>query len=225
MDNVFFMELTFSLVLFCTIKLCIFFFLKTNQTFSCWDDTVNHYWTQCFYSALQWSTGGKSAFTSDHLTDKWVKCKQEMQQRALLITGGMFWPKSFISHSLYKVHLHPEPLLISDPSVSTVTDTMGARKVTQMNLLLLFKSSSSVHITVCVTAVWNLSQPLCGILTFVHKEILDSWAKSAGEALYKIMWFLWRQGRLLAIEFFSNERYLSGAGVWNRPSLTLVRGH
>lgn len=127
--------------------------------------------------------------------------------------------------SLYKLSVHPEPLSISDPSVSAVTHTMAARKVTQMNLILLFKSSSSVHITGGVTAAWNPSQPLCGILTFVHKEILDSWAKSIGKALYKIMWFLWRQGKLLAIEFFSNERYLPGAGVWNRPSLTLVWGH
>lgn len=101
--------------------------------------------------------------------------------------------------SLYKLSVRPEALSISGPSMLDVTHTMAARKVTQVNLILLFKSSSSVHTTGGVTAVWNPSQPLCGILTFVHKEILDSWAKSIGEALYKIMWFLWRQGKLLAI--------------------------
>lgn len=62
----------------------------------------------------------------------------------------------------FQVHFRPEPLLISDPSMYTVTYTVGANDTTQMNL------------TGCVASACNLSQALLGILTVVRKAILDS---------------------------------------------------
>lgn len=62
-----------------------------------------------------------------------------MEERALLITGCIFWPYFLISqlfHGMkFQVHWRPEPLLISDPGVYTVTYTMGAKDATQMNPL------------------------------------------------------------------------------------------
>lgn len=145
---------------------------------------------------------------------------------ALLITGDIFRFKFFISCSLCNVHFHPELLLISDPSKYAVTHTMGDEEATQMNPLLLFYTSPSVHISGCVTATCNLSQPLCGILTVVHKANLDSWAKTAGEALYKIICdSCGAKEGYQRFDLCSNEGYLPGVGVWDRPSLTLGWGH
>lgn len=133
-----------------------------------------------------------------------------------LITGGIFWLYFFLFYyRLFmniQVGLHHEPLLISDPDMYTVTHTVGAK--VQKNPLLLLNPPSLVHITSCVTASCNLSQPLCGILTLVRKAILDSWAKTTGEAPYKIICdSCGAKGSYQRFNLCSNERYLPGVRV------------
>lgn len=112
---------------------------------------------------------------------------------------------------------HPEQLLIPDPGLYAVTHAVGAKKTAQMAAqkkkeTLYF---SSVHITGGVAAATrNLSQPLRGILTVVHREISDSWPKTIGEALYEIICDSCgaREG-CSPIDRRSNEGYLPGVGV------------
>lgn len=116
---------------------------------------------------------------------------------------------------------HPEQLLIPDPGLYAVTHAVGAKKTAQMVIqkktpaLLLLHPPSSVHITGGVAAATrNLSQPLRGILTVVHRQILHSWAKTIGEALYEIICDSCgaREG-YSPIDRRSNEGYLPGVGV------------